>query len=178
MRLMLPMSDSEKQALLQRAVDILQFGRLHAVREKARDDGALVISGKFTDSFGFVDHPRLTVRSSGELEEFRCDCGEFRGTHSLCGHCAALADHVFQEVCAASASAAPEDLPVPDVTPQEAPPVPLFPQTPPSVEKISYTFSNSRRDLYPGKDNPRSGRSRHRLCQNRHGRTSRAQGRP
>lgn len=153
MRLMLTISDSEKQSLMQQASDFLQFGRLHAVREEPRADGALVVSAKFSDSFGFVDHPRLTILPpTGELVDFRCDCGDFRKTHCLCGHCAALADAFFEEICTASARVVQEEIP------EEAPMVPLSPQalpSPPPVEQISYRFSNSRYDLYPGKDNPR-----------------------
>lgn len=150
MRLMLPISDPEKQALMQRAADALRFGRLHAIREESRADGTLVVSAKFTDSFGFVDHPRLTVQPTGKLEDFRCGCPEFRKTHSLCGHCGALASTFFEDV--RTAPAVQEEVPV------ETPIVPLFPKapvTPPPVEQISYAFCNSRRDLYPGKDNPR-----------------------
>lgn len=150
MRLMLPMSDSEKQALMRRAADTLRFGRLHTVREESRADGVLVVSAKFSDSFGFVDHPRLTVHSTGKLEGFRCDCAEFRKTRCLCGHCGALASTFFDEVCSAPA--------VQEAPPKEAPIVPLFPPapvSPPPVERISYAFCNSRQDLYPGKVNPR-----------------------
>ena len=151
MRLMLPMSDLEKQTLLQRIADALQFGRLYAIREESCEDGALVVSAKFSDSFGFVDHPRLTtLQPSGELVDFRCDCGDFRRTHSLCGHCAALADAFFQEVCM--------DQTLPEEIMEEAPAVPLYfqnlPSSPP-VENISYTFCNCQSDLYPGKAKPR-----------------------
>ena len=143
MRLILPTSNDRKQAVMQQASDALRFGRLHTVREESRPDGALVVSAKFSDSFGFVDHPRLTVRSTGELEDFRCDCAAFRSTRSLCGHCAALMDTFFEEICNTQETA-----------PEESPIAPVLPQTPPPVEQISYSFSNSRSDLYPGKAFP------------------------
>ena len=147
MRLMLPMSDSEKQALMRDAAAALQLGRLHTIRQECLPDGTLVVSGKFADSFGFVDHPRLTtLQPQGALADFRCDCADYRQSHRFCAHCAALADEVFQEIAAPA---------LPEATAEEAPAVPLFPQTPPPVEQISYQFCNCRQHLYPGKDAPR-----------------------
>lgn len=150
MRLILPTSDHVKQAVMQQANDALRFARLHAIRELTRDDGTLTVSAKFTDSFGFVDHPRLTVDRTGLLKEFRCDCPAYYNTRCLCRHCAALADTFFEEVCAAPA--------VPEELPEEPPVEDLPPQTPPApppIEQISYSFCNARWDLYPGKSSPR-----------------------
>lgn len=152
MRLFLPASDDITQSVMQQVSKALMFGRLHAVREKFRDDGMLVVSGKVSDSFGFVDHPRLIVHPTGELEEFRCDCFPYRDSGCFCRHCAALADAYFDEVCSADLLTVQEELPA------EAPTVSLSaqaPMSPPPVAQISYAFCNSRRDLYPGKDNPR-----------------------
>ena len=150
MRLILPTSDDVKQAVMRQADDALRFSRLHAIREKTSEDGTLTVSAKFTDSFGFVDHPRLTVDRTGLLTDFRCDCAAYYSTHSLCRHCAALADTFFEEVCAAPA--AREELP--EESPVEALP-PQTPPTPPPIGQISYSFCNARWDLYPGKSSPR-----------------------
>lgn len=148
MRLMLPMSNSEKHALLHDAAVALQLGCLYSVREQSQPDGTLVVSAKLSDSFGFVDHPQLTtVQPRGELVDFRCDCADFRKARRFCVHCAALADRFFEEICTRSCTLQ-----------EEAPVVPLFPEapaSPPPVEQISYTFCNSRQDMYPGKLNPR-----------------------
>ena len=152
MRLMLPMSDSEKQSLMCDAAAATQFGRLHTIREESFPDETLVVSAKFSDSFGFVDHPRLTtLQPQGILADFRCDCADYRRTHRFCTHCAALANAFFDEICTVSTT--PEkDAPV------EAPIVSLFPRTPPTpppVKQISYQFCNCSADLYPGKVQPR-----------------------
>lgn len=153
MRLMLPMSESEKQALMHDAAAAVQFGRLYAIRESYQPDETIVVSAKFSDSFGFVDHPRLTIlQSQGTLADFRCDCAEYRNTHRFCAHCAALADAFSEEICTTPAPTAAEEVP------ENAPAVPLFQAaepTPPPVETISYSFCNCRQHLYPAKDNPR-----------------------
>ena len=152
MRLTLPISDQEKQTLMQNAARALQFGRLHAVREESRGDGTHLVSAKFTDSFGFVDHPRLTTRQpGGELVDFRCNCNDFHNTGRLCCHCMALADTYFDELFTFHAAVQAE-------APMEAPAAPLvFQETlsPSPVEQISYRFCNCRQDLYPGKSDPR-----------------------
>ena len=150
MRLILPTSDYVKEAVMRQADDALRFARLHAIREKAGEDGSLTVCAKLTDSFGFVDHPRLTVDRTGLLTRFRCDCAAYHDTGCLCRHCAALADAYFEEVCAAPS--AQEELPQePPVEEQPA----QAPLTPPPIGQISYSFCNSRLDLYPGKSSPR-----------------------
>lgn len=160
MRLILPVSNDLKQSLMDQVPKALAFGRLHTIREKSQADGTLVVSAKFTDSFGFVDHPRLTVHSSGELSDFRCDCAPFRRTGCLCMHCASLADAFFDEI-RTKEQVDNEQLPPAEMEPsflslfQKKEPVP------PSAEQISYRFCNSRYDLYPGKDAPRIPLSRY-----------------
>lgn len=157
MRLMLPFSDSQQQALAQEAAFALTLGRLHAVREQAMPDGSLSVSAKFSDSFGFVDHPRLTA-VQGKLADFRCDCTVFRQERRFCPHCMALAQQVFTEICTEPAQVIPEETPEPPETPETSAILPFFraaPPLPPPVERISYAFCNSGRDLYPGKINPR-----------------------
>lgn len=146
MRLTLPVSSSQLQALLSAA----EPSRLSAVREQTGSDGNVSLSAKHTDSFNFVDHPRLTVSAArGILLDYRCDCVDFRRTKRLCPHCIALAAARFPEL-------SPE--PMPGELPPLSEPVQPEPEEapqPPEISRISYAFCNCAQHLYPGKAHPR-----------------------
>ena len=149
------MSGPELQALLSAADAARQSGRLCAVREQAGPKGATVLSAKFVDSFGFVDHPRLTA-AQGDLLDFHCDCPRFRRTRQFCCHCAALAADQFGELSPAPASGEAEEppcVPLKLLLPED--PEPAESAQAPDVEQISYAFCNCAQHLYPGKPNPR-----------------------
>lgn len=161
MRLTLPLPDHEVHALM-RAAAAPACGHLYAVRKRPGPDGTLFLSAKIADSFGFVDHPRLTAAPEQErLLDYRCDCPSFLRTRRFCVHCASLALSFCTELRPeekvaeyAEPSGQEDAAAVPDHAEPSADEAPVQP-APYRIEELSYSFCNSARHLYPGKQNPR-----------------------
>lgn len=99
-------------------------------------DGVL-LRAKVTDSFNFVDHPRVELDDTGtRVRYYRCDCPDWRNHHRFCAHCAALIweaeQHDIYDNAEVPADGAPK---------QENRELELL--------DLSYFFSNSPEHLYP-----------------------------
>ncbi len=119
---------------------------LKMVERRALPDGRLLLHGKATDAFNFVDHPRIILNQAGTaVLEYGCDCPQYRANRGFCAHCAALAGELKLHT----------NSPVLDfVPPVQAEHTPEQ-EDKPSLEEFSYRFCNSARDLYPGVSAPR-----------------------
>lgn len=113
-------------------------------------EGALLLKGKCVDSFNFVDRPWLLVDSEGmQLQDFGCDCPQWRLERSFCAHCAALVFGQQEHPVADGSLLASEREDDGECI------VSIKEQSGPGVMDLSYKFCNSSYDLYPFERSPR-----------------------
>lgn len=140
---------------VQKAREIRQSQGFEELPAKELEGGGIQLCARITDSFCFVDHPRVELDASGEkIVSYSCDCPEWRTEHRFCAHCAALV--IGRQKFKVAHSAAQE---APSDTTEK--PVAEGKETPknedvkgPELMDLSYKFCNSAYDLYPFEKNP------------------------
>ncbi len=137
-------------AVLQTASALLQAGELRQIRQTVLPSGELILRAKVSDSFHFVDHPCLTVdRTWMAISEYSCDCPDYRRDRGFCVHCAALAMRFGTKTQSAFLADGVAFRPQKDE--QDF----LEDSVTPGLKDLSYAFTNSADDLYPGVLQPR-----------------------
>lgn len=138
-------------------MDVIEAGRklLGETRrlrvQTDRQADRLTLTGRFADSFNFVDRARVVLDAGEEyVISARCDCGQ----GSFCAHCAALLLRLqAQEPEPATSLALEEGTTAPEEENLEALPG-AEPGDRLTVDEVGYSFCNSQKDLYPDAAQP------------------------
>ena len=151
MQIRLPETCSEE--ILQEGRRILKSKTYFPLPISVHQDGSLLLKAKIRDSFNFVDHPVVDVDATwGAVTWFLCDCPDYLKNRNFCAHCAALVLELADNTpatCSGVMSREEVDT-MPDNLEETAPKSAELPY----LEEFSYTFCNSRWDLYPGVREP------------------------
>ena len=114
---------------LRSAQALLDSGRVLRVRKKAEPGAPTRVSAMVEGDFGYYFPARVTLTPEGDgVQQFACDCRDFRADRTLCVHCTALILYLAGE---APARTAPVPLtPADAAEPQDdaAPDEPFVPQ--------------------------------------------------
>lgn len=173
------------RAAMDEAARLHEEERLSHYQEETLEDGSQVLNGKITDSFHFVDHPRVVLHA-GAITALRCDCPEYRKQRIFCPHCAVLVmEYGITDVPPQPEQPAPSETDsttaaetdsttaavvdsttavavdsttaaaVDSTTAAAVDSTTAAPAETPCLKDFSYAFCNSRSDLYPGIAAPR-----------------------